>query len=200
MRFCLAILRDFSDRKAYFSQLLIEYSFRQVERMKCRERIVLHRWWLVMGLMPAGLVAIQVSETAPSFIGTVDANSSVIGQPVTDLPTIDPLRDQPRLPHPQILSEITQRSLFRETRGVQTSEISTSVFTRSETKSEATPEVKLIGTLLSRRADVALVTEEQAVPRRLRIGDRVNDWEIVRIQRDNVVFRQDDSLAPVTLR
>lgn len=168
--------------------------------MKCREREVLHRWWLVMGLMLAGLVAVQVSETAPSFIGTVDATSSTIGQPVADLPTIDPLSDQPRLPDPQILSEITQRSLFRETRGMQTSEISTSVFTRSETKSKAIPEVELIGTLLSRRADVALVTEGQAVPRRLRIGDRVNDWEIVRIQRDNIVFRQDDSLAPVTLR
>lgn len=179
--FPLQSLAISATEKAYFSQLPIECSFKQGDRMKHCERKSLHRWWLAMRLMLAGLVAVQASETATSSIITVNAVSSTIGQPATDLPTIESLSDQPRLPDPQILSEITQRSLFRETRGMRMAEISTPVITRSKTNSEETPKVELIGTLLSRRSNVALVTEGQGVPRRLRIGGRVNDWEIVRI-------------------
>ena len=62
------------------------------------------------------------------------------------------------------------------------------------------PTLELVGTLLSSRAEVALVVDGSNQPRRLRVGDIVSDWRVVHIKRDDILLKQDDEVEPIRIR
>ena len=136
--------------------------------------------WLAASLALVGVIGIQALEPMDALLPSAQAASSTTTQSVGDIPA--PMR----------------QSLFMESRGVVVAQ--STVESSSTGRSRNVPPIELVGTLLSGRADVALVAEGSDGARRVQIGDSVSDWRIVDIERDRLTLKQEETLEPVLLR
>ncbi len=168
--------------------------------MKSRRKSGFDVRWLVSGLVLSVAVGVQVIDLTGPLMRPAEAVPLAAARPVDDLAEIKRLGEAQHGPKLELVSAIAQRSLFTASRGVQMAQASEPAPKGQITGSKEPPAVELVGTLLSARSDVALVTDGQAGARRLQVGDSVSDWKIVRIQRDNLTLMQDDFLAPIKLR
>ncbi|MGI9418814.1 MAG: hypothetical protein ACR2RA_13345 [Geminicoccaceae bacterium] len=168
--------------------------------MKHRVRSRGDLWWLVSGIVLAGVVTIQSIEPLGSFLRSAEAVPLTSVRSAGDLPVVISLDAAIAGPKVEFVSAIAYRPLFMKSRGAGLAQSSTPATGQEIERSKEPPSIELIGTLLSARADVALVAEGPDQSRRLRVGDTVSDWKIVRIQRDNLTLMQNDRVAPISLR
>lgn len=146
------------------------------------------------------VIGVQMTDTYGSLMRSAEAIPLAMTRSVDNLPAVQPLDEMLVLPKAELVSAIMHRPLFEKSRKLQMAQQTETTSQYQIESSEEPPAIELIGTLLSQRSDVALVQDEGSRSRRLQIGDRVSDWQIVRIQRDNLLLEQDGSLAPVKLR
>ncbi|MGI9500248.1 MAG: hypothetical protein ACR2P3_09430 [Geminicoccaceae bacterium] len=168
--------------------------------MKSRRKSGFDVRWLVSGFILSVMVSVQVTDLTGPLMRAAEAVPLAMTHPVDELSKVEPLGELQHRPKRELVSAIAERSLFTVSRGVQLAQASEPTTARQVGGSEEPPELELVGTLLSNRSDVALIADGQAGPRRLQVGDTVSDWKIVRIQRDNLMLKQDDLLAPIKLR
>ncbi len=156
--------------------------------------------WLASGLILSVAVGVQLIDLAGPLMRAAEAVPLAATHLDRDLSKTNPQGELQHRLKPELVSAIAERSLFTVNRGVQMAQASEPATKDQVTGSKEPPAVELVGTLLSKRSDVALVTDGQTGPRRLQVGDTLSDWKIVRIQRDNLTLMQDDLLAPIKLR
>ena len=168
--------------------------------MKRQGHIELDVRWLASGIALAGFIGLQSVGPAGSLLPTAEAVPLNLAHPVDDLPAVKTLDEAVNAPKVELISEIVKRSVFLMDRGAGASESPTTTGSDRIDSSKEPPAIELIGTLLSQQADIALIAEGSDRTRRLQVGDTVKDWRIVRIRRDDLLLKQDDSLAPINMR
>jgi hypothetical protein len=116
--------------------------------------------------------------------------------PAAPLPEFAPESGSFEAPPKHVFAEIAARPLFSASRRPFAAE--------SEAQRETVPgesiAIELIGTLLTDRGRMALLQPQGQNARWLQAGDRIADWQVETIQRDQVSLRLDSGTKTLELR
>ncbi len=168
--------------------------------MKRHGRSGSNAWWIASAAALVGLVGVQLADTPVPFMGSAEALPLSVRSTHDDRLQIDHEEAWGQKPDVQLIAAITHRSLFEKTRNLELAQAAQTTSNPTAAERKQPPSIELVGTLLSRRSEVALVNEGRQGTRHLRVGDTVDNWKIVRIQRDNLTLMLNDALAPFQLR
>jgi hypothetical protein len=159
--------------------------------------------WLAACLALGTLLTFQLNNDPLQLTSSADAATAALDHRVDG--SVRSLGEYPEptpilAPSPDAMTAIRERPVFRPDRSSIMLAQQTTVLATDAGGEKSLPNVELAGTLLSERNKVALVVNGEREISRMRVGETVADWKIMRIERDRFLLKRHDQVEPLMLR
>ncbi len=157
--------------------------------------------WLLAVLVLLAIVGFEIDDRFGTLVRPAEAGPFAAVQDLDAAMAIDrPAYASRPYVSRALMDDITSRPLFVVDRKPKATGIQSGKDGGQIGESDGLPLIELVGTLLSRRADIALLDHDLDAPRRLRVGDVVDNWEIVGIRSNSLLVEHSDVLTSIELR